>query len=211
MPKAGRERFEAALRAVGAQRVDPAVWDELVARYGEKGRHYHTLEHVAECLAGLDAWRGFAERPEEVELALWFHDVVYVPWKGNNEERSAELAGGWLERMGVARERRQRIAALILATKKHEPAGGDRGLVLDLDLSILGAPPERFDRYEEQIRKEYAFVPGPLYRRKRREILEELLARPALYNHAPIRAAHEAQARANLHRLVAALRGSAQS
>jgi len=208
MPKAGRERFEAALRAVGAQRVDPAVWDELVVRYGERRRHYHTLEHVAGCLAGLDAYRVLAERSEEVELALWFHDAVYVPWKSDNEERSAELAERWLEAMGVPSDRRQRIARYILATKRHQPASGDQGLVLDLDLSILGAPAERFDRYEEQIRKEYAFVPGPLYRRRRRELLEELLARPALYNHAPIRAGLEPRARENLQRLVARLRGS---
>src|SRR5690606_4689790 len=110
MPKAGRERFEAALRAAGAERVESSVWNELVARYGERRRHYHTLEHVAGCLAGLDAYRVLAERSEEVELALWFHDAVYVPWKSDNEERSAELAERWLEAMGVPSDRRQRIA-----------------------------------------------------------------------------------------------------
>ena len=198
----GAERFEAALRAAGAQHFGREVWEELVQRYGESWRHYHTLEHVADCLERLDAWKSLAQRPEEVELALWFHDAIYVPWKGSNEEKSAELARRRLEALGVPAERRERIASYILATGTHEPADGDLGLLLDLDLSILGAPADRFDLYEQQIRGEYAFVPRPLYRRQRRARLQELLARPTIFNHPPIRAALEAQARENLQRLI---------
>lgn len=194
------------MRTAGARRVDRGVWEEVVRRYGEKGRHCHTLEHIRDCLKLLDDWRGLAERPEEVELALWFHDAVYVPWKWTNEARSAALAGRRLAALGVPSEGRERIAAYICATRKHEPAGGDLGLLLDLDLSILGAQVERFDRYEEQIRKEYAFVPGPLYRRKRRALLEKLLARPSLFNHEPIRDALEGRARENLRRRISQLR-----
>ena len=75
---------------------------------------------------------------------------------------SAALAKERLEALGVSSDRRERIAAYILATKEHEPAEGDLGLLLDIDLSILGASAERFDCYEEQIRQEYAFVPWPL-------------------------------------------------
>lgn len=178
------------------------MWEELVGRYGERGRHYHTLEHIADCLQRLEEWRDLAKRPEEVELAIWFHDAIYVPWKSTNEARSAALAKERLEALGVSSDRRERIAAYILATKEHEPAEGDLGLLLDIDLSILGASAERFDRYEEQIRQEYAFVPWPLYRRKRRELLEGLLARHRLFNHEPIRSALEAPARENLERVI---------
>src|SRR5690606_12112501 len=101
----GAERFEAALRAAGAQHFGREVWEELFQRYGESWRHYHTLDHVADCLERLDAWKSLAQRPEEVELALWFHDAIYVPWKGSNEEKSAELARRWLEALGVPAER----------------------------------------------------------------------------------------------------------
>jgi len=198
----GAERFEAALRAAGAERAGREVWEELVERYGESWRHYHTLEHIADCLERLDAWKSLAQRPEEVELALWFHDAIYVPWKGSNEEKSAELARRRLEALGVPAKRRERIASYILATKTHEPADGDLGLLLDLDMSILGAPADRFDLYEQQIRREYAFVPRPLYRRKRRALLHELLNRANLFNHSPIRAELEERARKNLIRLI---------
>ena len=51
-------------------------------------------------------------------------------------------------------------------------------------------------------RGEYAFVPRPLYRRQRRARLQELLARPTIFNHPPIRASLEGQARENLQRLI---------
>src|SRR5690606_19806344 len=183
------------LRAAGAQHGGREVWEELVERYGERWRHYHTLEHVADCLERLDDWKGLAERPEEVELALWFHDAVYVPWKGSNEEKSAELACQRLETLGVPAERRERIAAYILATKAHEPADGDLGLLLDLDLSILGATEDRFDRYEQQIRQEYYFVLQPFYRWKRLTKIQELRARPTLFYQDPIRDALVTRAR----------------
>ena len=81
-----------------------------------------------------------------------------------------------------------------------------RNLLADIDLSILGATAERFDEYEVQVRQEYAWVPGPLFRRKRGAILQAFLARPSLYSTPWLRGRFEAQARSNLQRSVARLR-----
>jgi hypothetical protein len=65
-----RERFFRAARAAGAAEPSDGVFEELVARYREPHRRYHTLAHVDRCLAWLDWFSGSAERPHEVELAL---------------------------------------------------------------------------------------------------------------------------------------------
>ena len=49
--------------------------------------------------------------------------------------------------------------------------------VVDIDLSILGRNRQDYDLFEERVRKEYKWVPGPLYRRKRIEVLESFLKR----------------------------------
>jgi predicted metal-dependent HD superfamily phosphohydrolase len=71
---------------------------------------------------------------------------------------------------------------------------------VDIDLSILGAAPERFDEYEKQIRDEYAWVPGFVFRRKRAEILEGFLARPAIFSTPMFFQQLERAARDNLQR-----------
>ena len=84
-------RWRAAWPSVAAAGVD-AIFHDLTARYAEPQRAYHTMEHVTECLSHFDTARHLLARPDEVELALWFHDAVYDPRRGDNEEQSARLA-----------------------------------------------------------------------------------------------------------------------
>src|SRR5262249_47085894 len=65
-------------------------------------------------------------------------------------------------------------------------------------LSILGAPPARFQEYEAQVRSEYAWVPDEMFRSTRAEILKELLGRSHLYSTAYFQERYEARARRNL-------------
>jgi len=71
---------------------------------------------------------------------------------------------------------------------------------VDVDLSILGAAPERFDQYERQVREEYAWVPDFLSRRERKAILKEFLARPRIFRSVHFRDRYEQQARSNIER-----------
>ena len=155
----------------------------------------------------LDRVRGEAERPGEVELALWFHDGIYDTRRHDNEQRSAEWARSVATDAGLDASVAERVAALIMATRHDAtPVGADACVLVDVDLSILGAEPLRFDEYERQVREEYRWVPAPMFRRERRKILRRLLARPALFNTARMRESHERRARANLERSLARLK-----
>ena len=58
-------------------------FNRIAAAYGEPQRVYHTAQHINECLDLLD-WamlsgpRALLEQPT-LEMALWYHDVVYQP------------------------------------------------------------------------------------------------------------------------------------
>ncbi|MBM4363708.1 MAG: N-methyl-D-aspartate receptor NMDAR2C subunit, partial [Deltaproteobacteria bacterium] len=145
-------RFERATRAAGAVRPGAAVFAELVARYAEPHRRYHTLSHIEACLAWLDWLSGVAERPQEVELALWFHDSIYELGGHENERRSAGLARERLGELGVDGQTVDRIAGHIEATKEHVAGAGDSALVVGIDLAILGARPLDFERFEREVR-----------------------------------------------------------
>jgi predicted metal-dependent HD superfamily phosphohydrolase len=192
---------------LGAQVVNGGLFNQLVQAYSERHRHYHTLQHLRECLLHFDAASGLARRPAEVELAIWFHDAVYDPLRSDNEERSADWARSSVIAAGCDAVVAERVHALVMATKTHEApaADGDAALLLDVDLAILGASPTRFDAYEQQVRAEYARVPQEQFRERRAAVLRGFLRRPRIYATAAFHDALEQGARENLARSIARL------
>src|SRR5215475_2642583 len=184
---------------------------ELVRAYTAADRHYHGLRHVEALLRLADSCADAIADHEAVEAAIWFHDAIYDTRRHDNEDRSADLAMARLAG-AAAPDRVARIAAMIRATAGHHApdfadagAAPDFALFLDMDLAILGAPPEEFEAYEHAVRREYDWVSEPQWRAGRRAVLADFLARPAIYATAQFRASHEAAARHNLMEAVARL------
>jgi predicted metal-dependent HD superfamily phosphohydrolase len=126
-----------------------------------------------------------------------------------NEARSADLACTLLERHGADRARVDRVRTHILATRHAVPATSpDSQLVVDIDLSILGADEDAYAAFEVDVRKEYRWVPSIVFRHKRAEILESFLARPQIYGTKPFHDRYEVGARCNLARAIATLRAA---
>lgn len=186
--------------------------EALLAAWGEPQRHYHDHRHLRECLAHWAAWRGLAEHPGEVGLAVWYHDAVYDPQAKGNEQRSAEWAERVVHQAALGDDMAGRLRALIMATCHDAPLhGADARLLSDIDLAILGAAPPRFEGYDADVRREYAWVPEPLYRQKRCEVLQQFLHRERIYRTRPAFEALEAQARINLAAAVARLSNPRES
>jgi predicted metal-dependent HD superfamily phosphohydrolase len=180
----------------------------MVLRKGKattaKGGHaFQRLQrHLRECLALWTRWREHSPRDGEVALALWFHDAIYDPQASSNELNSAAWAARSLVRAGADSDTAQRVHDLVMATQHDAPAALgaslDAQLLVDIDLSILGSPAERFQRYDQDVRKEYAWVPGFRYQEARAQVLQTFLDRPRLYHGEYAVALLEAQARINL-------------
>jgi predicted metal-dependent HD superfamily phosphohydrolase len=154
---------------------------------------------VADCLAQFDTLRGQAADPQAIELALWFYDAVYASRRTDNEQASAEWSTRVLCANGASDALQARVHALILATRHDAVAtDGDTALLIDVDLSILGAAPEAYDAYRQAVRREYRWVPGILFRRGRRAVLESFLRRGRIYLTDAFHASREARARANM-------------
>jgi len=198
-------RWEALCERLGFE-ADNDTYHALIRAHAEAHRAYHTLDHIAACLRHLDDVRKMTKRPDEIEIALWFHDAVYEPFSATNEEDSAEWAADWLQDRGLEKEAVARIADHILDTKTHDvPDTVDGQLMLDIDLSILGAPTDVYDAFELNIRREYRRVPGFIFRKKRKAILQGFLARKRLYATDHFHNKLERQARENLLRAISNL------
>ena len=175
---------------------------ELMTAWSEPQRHYHDQRHLRECLALWARWQGHCERSGKVAIALWFHDAIYDPRDGCNELNSAAWVARSLTCAGADSDTAQRAYDLVMATQHGAPAALgaslDAQLLVDIDLSILGSAAERFERYDQDVRKEYAWVPGFRYQEARAQVLQGFLDRPHLYHSERAVALLEAQARINL-------------
>ncbi|QJR13328.1 HD domain-containing protein [Usitatibacter palustris] len=192
-----------AWRGLDARGDGDALRDAVLARYAEPHRKYHTLQHLEECLALFESVGSAAERPAEVEMALWFHDAIYDLKSSDNEAKSAAWAHQALVAAGVAYSSAERIRDLIRVTRHTGvPVTQDEKVLVDIDLSILGASDARFAEYEGQIREEYSYVPGFIFRMKRKSILKSFLDRPVIYSTPAVQGQLEARARANLARAI---------
>ncbi|MET7686235.1 hypothetical protein [Streptomyces sp. NPDC005423] len=201
-PDALRARWTRALDGVrppGGPDALPYA-DNLLARWQEPRRRYHTLAHLTAVLDHVDVLAGHAAAPDVVRLAAWFHDAVHLPDRSENEERSARLAERALPEAGVPDGTTAEVARLVRLTVSHDPADDDRdGQVLcDADLAVLAAPPSAYAAYTAAVRAEYDFVPDDAFRAGRSAILRQLLELPRLFRTPYGTAEWEASARHNL-------------
>lgn len=174
--------------------------DNLLARWAEPQRRYHTTAHLTAVLDHIDVLEEHADDPDLVRLAAWFHDAVYLPERSTNEERSARLAERALPEAGLTQERTAEVARLVRLTVGHDPADGDRNgeTLCDADLAILAAAPDAYAAYAAAVREEYAFVPDDAFREGRAAVLRQLLALPRLFRTPHGAKEWEGPARANL-------------
>lgn len=193
-------------REIGADGDGSEVFIQLVKAYSEAHRHYHNLNHLAYCLRLFDQFKPLAKYPDEVAIALWFHDAIYDLEATDNEERSAIWAGNVLDSGGVSAKKVDRVKGLILATR-HESAhcNEDEALLTDIDLAILGADTEDFAVYEQQIRKEYGHLPNAIFNAGRLAVLQQFLAQPRIFQTLDFYEQFEVRARHNLEKAVTQL------
>ncbi|KAF6260265.1 hypothetical protein COO60DRAFT_1700389 [Scenedesmus sp. NREL 46B-D3] len=179
------------------------IWEAIVSHYSASNRHYHNLAHLM-CMFDFIKRASKAGvtlvDPAAVDWAVWFHDIIYHPSSKSNEADSAELAGKLLLPAGVPAETVQKAQRIILATADHHHLAGDADgdVVVDADLSILGAPLQRYADYAVAVRKEYGHLSDAEFTQGRARVLKGLLDREQLFLTDVGKSTCEAAARANM-------------
>lgn len=171
--------------------------------YQQKHRYYHTLQHIDHCLQLFDACIARISDAATVEVALWFHDVIYDPKGQNNESLSAQHARCFLAALAYEKEKITKVEHFIMLTQHPSVAKtDDEKLMIDIDLAILGSDDSIYDRYEEAIRNEYQFVPRRIYDVERRHLLQSFLKQKRIYQSDYFIEKFEYQARKNIMRIL---------
>ncbi|MFN7116358.1 MAG: hypothetical protein ACK4TA_06125 [Saprospiraceae bacterium] len=149
-----------------------------------------------------DEYKTHLQQKDIVDLAIFYHDVIYNPLRKDNEVRSAKRAVQELTQLKVAQEKIDLVEFYILATKTHDLQGfsneSDLAYFLDFDLSVLGADRDTYLQYAKSIRKEYHIYPDLIYNPGRIKVLQHFLEKPTIYYTKAFREHREMQARINL-------------
>ena len=175
------------------------TFDDVISLYAEKHRRYHNAIHIDATLKHFDIVKEQIQKPDLVELSLWFHDVIYQPFSKSNELDSANYAVQFLQNNNVPSGVQRCVFDLIMATiHDAKTSSDDQAWLVDIDLSILGAKGDVYQKFSKGVRFEYRRVPFFLYKKKRKEVLNGFLQRDYIYFTRFFREKFESQARSNM-------------
>lgn len=197
------ERWKNLFKKIGCHRIPDEHFYRIIEAYSQKHRAYHNLSHIEQCLGEFDLVKDYLDRPDLVEIAIWYHDVVYNTRSDRNEEDSAIFAERELNELNIIDEKIISVHDLILSTKhQDEPDSSDTKYLVDIDLSIFGKSLHIYQEYENNIRKEYKWVPKFLFQNKRFEILRTFLCKNTIFHTEWFREKYELQARININSIL---------
>lgn len=178
-------------------------FEEIEKKYTGRGRHYHNLQHIATLLQLCEQYNDRLTDKDVVELAVFYHDIIYNVLRKDNEPRSALLAIKRLYALGIPEDKTVQVKLFIEATQTHAITSTvvnthDLQLFLDFDMSILGAAWSDYLEYTKQVRREYRVYPDKLYIPGRSKFLEHCLQTQFIFQTPEFRDGYEAAARANM-------------
>lgn len=177
---------------------------EITEAYSSPKRHYHNLQHIEALLKMCNQYASRLDNKVAVDLAIFYHDIIYRASSNDNEAQSAVLAGERLQELGVPGNIIRDVKLFIEATKHHQVGEAanrhDLAYFLDFDMSILAAPADEYMEYTRNIRKEYRLYPDILYYPGRKKFIRSTLDNEYIFHSNEFRTSMEARARGNLEK-----------
>jgi len=195
------------MRSLGNPHMGDIVFRSLWGRYAESHRAYHNIRRIISMLDELYRLNESHGDQAVLGLGVWYHNAIYDPRSESNEAKSVVVATMDIKALRQSVSLGEKVTRLIMATQhKVAPANHLSRTIADLDLMILGAPPEAFDAYERAIRKEYSWMPEAKFRAERSRVLRSFFERPKVYLTQRFQEKFEAAAQGNLERSLLCLK-----
>lgn len=173
------------------------AFDIMIKLYSESWRHHHTMEnHIIPSLLLYDEIKHLFSFPDVIEMAIFMHDVIYNPLSKFNEEASAMFANCLLPN----NSNNSMIYSIITSCKRSRETLKDyEKLFNDIDYAIIGADRDEYQKYSENIRKEYSSLyTEKEYRVGRVVWIMKMLAEKQIFMTEYFQERFESQARENL-------------
>jgi len=192
----------------GASNDAASIFADVLAHYSESHRRYHTPIHIDHCLRQFDMAVDLMRERDAVEMAIWFHDIIYDVPTVDNERRSAEYFMDLTRGRVDAAFARNVFDMILITTHQESPVRDDDRYLVDVDLSSFGLPWDEFKRDSEHVRGEFADRTDKEFYSTHIMFMQSLVDRPHFFSTEFFRARYENSARKNVARLIAELRSA---
>lgn len=182
-----QEKFHEVFSKYTDEKTVVKLFADVFKLYSAKSRHYHDMNHIYSMCSSWDSFKHKLVNPDEIFMAIIYHDIIYSAIKSNNEEKSANyFYKNVAPILNLESLRVLFIPTAIKATKHDgthmEIYKSDIEYLLDFDLHVLGTPHEsEYEWYRKGVRKEYKIYPDCLYNPGRKKVLEGFLKRKKIY------------------------------
>lgn len=156
----------------------------VINKYSEPHRYWHVLDHLFDIVKEIkNLFQKNEINKKEYEILVIstiFHDIVYDTKSHFNEENSVEFMMSTFNPKMVEininiNDDIKKITNIILGTKSHKSKNKLEKIFNDLDTSVLDSSFVDLLRWENKIYKEFKWVGWDVYKKKRIEILSELM------------------------------------
>ena len=182
------------------------IFSGIISAYEQPHRVYHNLSHLQHFWSVLGSLPDSVEVNPAMQLALWYHDIVYQPGKSDNEIKSTQRLIADNISLKFSDYILNTACQLIMATQTHKPRGDlNCSYFLDADMAILGSDTDSYQVYSRAVADEHQQIPSFFYRRGRKKFLTQTLAQPLIFHTPHFNQMFEAQARINLQNELAHL------
>jgi predicted metal-dependent HD superfamily phosphohydrolase len=111
-------------------------WDMVYRAYNEKSRYYHSLTHIEQMLHSCNLYNDKIEDIQNVKRAIFYHDIVYVAKRNDNELKSSILAAQHLNELKCLPYKIDKCCKYILSTIGHNSSISENDLNFFLDFDL---------------------------------------------------------------------------
>jgi pantetheine-phosphate adenylyltransferase len=149
----------------------------ILDMWNESHRSFHNLDHLNDIIDQINESSAFGlideKQKEKLYLTALFHDIIYEPTRGDNEEKSADFF------MNICQEKNNPdildIRDAILDTKTHQSSTPLAESFNKLDMNIVERDFDQLLGWEKGIHREYSSYGNDAYKMGRLQFLESLL------------------------------------
>jgi len=193
------------LGAVIYTQFTDSLYDIVVSQY-TKNRYYHDMSHIDRLLNYIDDFDVNMKERTMLEIAVWFHDIVYVPQIKYNEELSTDMCDVFTNGISLDKRYIDIITNLILVTKHDDTVITQlEKIMVDLDLKDLGDP--IYWSIGNLVRKEFEHLSEEEWKKGRVIFLKKMIQKDYIFMTKEYRTICEKESRINLQKEIELLVG----